>query len=461
MANSNNIINSIQNNLIKSKTVDNQKKLYTIKETGSHLYIENTKKITIIAIEKSFNKIYQVKDFSEMLSLNQIKSYQVDSILGIIDINGNNKYLLVVSSSQLIGDVMGAEIYNILDVDLIQITLFNESENEKNRINGVKKLFQSKNFYYSNEVDLSSSLFAKNKKNIINDYCINAFLLQNFFDNLISSDFYSKIIYGYIGLKKNIEISNNNNNLVYMDNLIIERVNKHLTFNTDIPNQMKQVEFICIFKKKKYNNNNQNNNTNNNNNNKYHIYVFSFIVYVSNEIANSKVNFNPWNNFIMSELSQYPNIISIINNNININLSDNININNNQISNIIFNSNTHGPKIKLLNFTSDWKKNLFFDSNNNSNMYIKSGSINSNLVQEYIFWFIDINNMFNENDCCFNAIIRLMWKAIQQQIDFMKLGIYIGQFNKNNTGVVCGKFKELIMSYHNDLDINKKILYKS
>ena len=61
--------------------------------------------------------------------------------------------------------------------------------------------------------------------------------LQNFFDNLISSDFYSKIIYGYIGLKKNIEINtnnnNNNNNLVYIDNLIIERVNKYLTFNTD------------------------------------------------------------------------------------------------------------------------------------------------------------------------------------------------------------------------------------
>ena len=281
-----------------------------------------------------------------MLSLNQIKSYQVDSILGIIDINGNNKYLLVVCSSQLIGHVMGAEIYNVLDVDLIQITLFNESENEKNRINGVKKLFQSKNFYYSNEIDLSSSLFANNKKNIINDYCINAFLLQNFFDNLISSDFYSKIIYGYIGLKKNIEISNNNNNnLVYMDNLIIERVNKHLTFNTDIPNQMKQVEFICIFKKKKYNNNIQNN-TNNNSNKKYHIYIFSFIVYVSNEIANSKVTFNPWNNFIMSELSQYPNIISIINNNININLGDKININNNQISNIIFNNNTNGAKIK-------------------------------------------------------------------------------------------------------------------
>ncbi len=55
-----------------------------------------------MAIEKSFNKIYQVKDFTEMLNLNPIKTYQVDSILGIIDINRNNKYLLVMSSSQLI-----------------------------------------------------------------------------------------------------------------------------------------------------------------------------------------------------------------------------------------------------------------------------------------------------------------------------------------------------------------------
>ena len=73
-----------------------------------------------------------------------------------------------------------------------------------------------------------------------------------------------------------------------MDNLIIERVNKHLTFNTDNPNQMKQVEFISIFKKNKYNSNNQNYS-----NKKYHIYIFSFIIYVSNEIVNSKVNFNP------------------------------------------------------------------------------------------------------------------------------------------------------------------------
>ena len=453
----------------KSKTLNFNKKIYTIKETGSHFYIENVKKNIIMAIEKSFNKIYQIKDCSEMLNSNQIKSYQVDSILGIIDINGNNKYLLVASSSKLVGNVLGADIYNIIDVDLIKITLFNESDNEKNRIIGVKKLFQSKNYYYSNEIDLSSNnLFMKNKKNTISDYCINYCFLKYYFDNFIPKDFYSKIIYGFIGLKKNIEIISNNNNLIYMDILIIERVNRHLNFNTDIPSQMKQIKFICIYKNKNYTNNNSTNNSENNNktidtnnNKKYNINIFSFIIYVSNEIANSKVNFNPWNNFILNELSQYSNIVCIINNNTNKNLNDNINIDNNKISKIVFNNNTFGSNIKLLNFTSDWKKNLFFDSYNNSNMYIKSGSINKNIVQEYIFWFIDINNVFYENDCCFNAIIRIMWKAIQQQMYFMNFGIDIGQFNKNNTGNICGKFKEIILNYHNDLDMNKKKLYKS
>ena len=446
--NRNNI--NINNKVNRAKTVDKKNKLYTIKETGSHIYIENTKKTTLIAIEKSFNKIYSVKDFSEMLNLNPMKTYQIDSILGIIDISGNNKYLLVVSSSQFIGNILGADIYNILEVDLIQITLFNEIENEKNRISGVKKLFQSKNFYYSNEVDLSSSnIFNKNKNQIISDYCINTSLLKYFFDNLISNEFYSKIIYGYIGFKKNTEVINDKNNLILLDSLVIERVNKHLSFNTDIPNQMKEIEFISAYKSKNYITK------------KTNINIFSIMIYVSNEKSNSKIPFNPWNNFIMNELGKYGKIVCIINNNINVNLEHNININNNTIGNIIFNSNSLGQKVKLLNFTSDWKKNLFFDSNNNSNIYIKSNSISSNIIQEYIFWFIDINNVFHDNDCCFNAIIRIFWRAIQEQIEFMNLGIDIGQFNKNNTGVICGKFKDIIMNYHQDLDRNKKKMYKS
>ena len=424
---------------------------FIIKETGSNIYIENIKKMSSISIEKSFNKIYQVSDFYEVLNLNIIKQYSVDAIIGIIDINGNNKYILVVSSSKLIANIIGADIYNILDVDLIKITLFDESENERNRITGVKKLFQSKNFYYSNKIDLCQNLFIKNRKNIINDFCVNSSLLKYFFDNSISSEFYTKIIYGYIGFKKNTQISNDKK-LVMVDNLIIERVNKHLKFNSEIANHMKQIEFICMYKQ---------NNENNSNKNKYNINVFTFVFYVSNEIANNNVPFNPWNNFIAKELSIYPNIVCVIHNNINMNLNNNININNNSIKNIIFNSNQFGSKIKLLNFTSDWKKNLYFDTNNNSNDYIKSGSINPNIIQNYLFWFIDINNSYNENDYCFNTIIRLMWKAIQQQIDSMNLGINIGQFNKNNNQIICSKFKELIMDYHNDLDMNKKPIYKS
>lgn len=183
-SNSNNTINNnIKNSSNqKAKDIKNKQKIYSIKETSTHIYVENTKKVLLMGIEKSFNKIYLVKEFSEILNLNLMKTYQVDSIIGIIDINKNNKYLLVVSSSQLVAKVLGAEIYNILDVDCIQITPFNETEHEKKRITYIKKLFQCKNFYYSNEIDLSCHLFTKNKKQTqtINDYCINSSLLKYF-----------------------------------------------------------------------------------------------------------------------------------------------------------------------------------------------------------------------------------------------------------------------------------------
>ena len=444
-------INIKKSNTQKTRTQVKKEKLYTIKETESKFYIENNKKSNVMVVEKNSNKLYQLKDLGEMQDLIPMKLYRVDSILGIIDLIGKNKYILVVSSSHLIVSILGGEIYNILDVHLIKITHFNESEIEKNRIVGIKKLFQTKNFYYSNEIDLSSNnIFAKNKKNIITDYCVNTSLLKYYFDNLISNDFYSKIIYGYIGFKKNNEIENNNNKILF-GNLIIERVNKHLTFDIDIINQIKEIEFICIYKYNDINNTNKKNNIN----------IYSFKFYVSNEISNSKIDFNPWNNFIIEQLSRYKNIVCIINNNLNSNLKDNIIINNGQIGNIIFNTNTFGQKVKLLNFTSDWKQNLYFDSFNNSNIYIKNGIINSNVLQEYIFWLIDINNFFLENDCCFNTIIRIMWKSIQQQFELMNLEIDIGEFNNNNNGTFQEKFKELISNYQKDFNNNKKSLYKS
>ena len=285
----------IENNQKKEEKINTQEKkpkYFVIKETGDKIYIENIKKMVKMSIEKSLNKLYVVKDINEMLNLNIIKSYYYDAVLGIIDINGNNKYILVVSSSKLVANIIGADIYNILDVDLIKITLFNESDNERSRILGVKKLFQSKNFYYSNKIDLCQNLFIKNRKNIINDFCINSSLLKLFFDNNISSEFYTKVIYGYVGFKKNTEIKNDKI-MIMVDNIIIERVNKHLKFNSDITNQMKEIEFINIYKA---------NNINSNNKNKYNIKIFSFNFYVSNEIANSNVPFNPWNNFITNLL---------------------------------------------------------------------------------------------------------------------------------------------------------------
>ena len=74
---------------------------------------------------------------------------------------------------------------------------------------------------------------------------------------------------------------------------------------------------------------------------------------------------------------------------------------------------------------------------------------------------MDLNNMLHENHCCFNAIIRIMWKEIQQQLYLKNFGIDIGQFNKNNMSVIFIKFKNMIMNYHNDFDINKTKKYKS
>ena len=54
-----------------------------------------------------------------------------------------------------------------------------------------------------------------------------------------------------------------------------------------------------------------------------------------------------------------------------------------------------------------------------------------------------------------------MWKAIQKEINFLRLNIDIGLFDKNNNNYICNKFKEIIMKYHNDLDENKKPLYNN
>ena len=109
-----------------------------------------------------------------------------------------------------------------------------------------------------------------------------------------------------------------------------------------------------------------------------------------------------------------------------------------------FNENFFNNKIKLVDFTSDWEKNLFFDTNNDSYNYINFFSNNSlDEIQKSAFWFIDINNYFSEDDTCFNAFIRIMWKTIQKEINFLGLNINIGLFNRNNNSILFKNIKKL------------------
>jgi hypothetical protein len=68
--------------------------------------------------------------------------------------------------------------------------------------------------------------------------------------------------------------------------------------------------------------------------------------------------------------------------------------------------------------------------------------------------------MLHENHCCFNAIIRIMWKEIQQQLYLKNFGIDIGQFNKSNMSVIFSKFKNMIMNYLMILILIKQITLK-
>ena len=167
--------------------------------------------------------------------------------------------------------------------------------------------------------------------------------------------------------------------------------------------------------------------------------------------------FNPCKSVLIEDFNQFKNIACIINNINNYN-------DKNQLNNIILklNESKFGGKIKLVDFTSNWNKSLYFDTNNDSYNFIDFYFKDSlDIVQKSLFWFVDLNNYFSDDDYCFNAFIRFLWKAIQKEINFLNLNIDIGLFSQNNNNNICNKFKEIIMKYHNDLDENKKILYNN
>ena len=429
-------------NINQSQNSQNNK-YFKINETINEFYIRNNKN------NKSI-KIYKLDRERENGNKDIIRTYQADSIIGIYELN-EKKYLGIVTSSKIAAKIFNFYIFRIIKVELIKMSNNKETMSDIKLKEEIENIFSTKNFYYSNEYDLSLSLYSQNlinsydfdgnnnnKKKLESKYLINSDNLKYFAENNIPDCFYSIIIYGYVGCKIDVNLNEKNDNIV--DLILIERnYKKDIIVNKDIPEYFKQIEFICSFK------NNYNNN------------VFSFIFYVKSKSMNNINDFMPFNNFVNGELDKYKNISCIVNNlnnyNQNFALKEKIlNINQNFLNN----------KIKIIDFTSDWDKHLYFDTNNDSYNLISFYQNQSvDILQKNVILFLDINNYFSEDDCCFNAYIRLMWKAIQKEINFLRLNIDIGLFDKNNNNYICNKFKEIIMKYHNDLDENKKPLYNN
>ena len=445
--------NDYQNNHSYENNKENQSennKYFKIKETTNEFFIKNNKNNKSIKLSK-INLSQKENYNNEILAL-----YDVDSIIGIFEIN-DKKYLGVVISSKVAAKILNYFLFKITQVKLIKMTNIKESSSDKKIKEDIENIFKSENFYFSNEYDLSLNLYSQyvmnnydydgnnnNKKKLISKYLINSKHLKYFIENNIPECFYSTIIFGFIGCKIDINLDQTNEEIV--DIVIIERYyKKDIIINQDIPEYMKQIEFICNF----YNKNNKNNSN-----------IFSFVFYVCSKAMKNSNEFKPFNKFLNEELDKYKNIICVINN---VNNKNNYNENTIIKEKILYiNQKFFNNKIKLIDFTCEWDQSLYFDTNNDSyniiNFY-KNQSID--ILQKNIILFIDINNYFSEDDICFNSFIRFMWKAIQKEINFLRLNIDIGLFDKRNNNYICNKFKEIIMKYHNDLDEHKKTLYNN
>ena len=421
-------------------------KLFNIKANNSYIYIENINQFCTIKIPKSFKeKISIVDNNDEFMNKNTVIIVQANSIIGIFDLN-DNKYLGVITSSTEIIKFMDSHLYIINSIELIQITNNKESKADINLLKNIKNIFSTGNFYYSNDYDISLSLYKQNinddaDNNIFNSkYLINSSLLKYFIENNIPDFFFCSIIFGYIAYQKDIFIDETTN----MDIVIIERYfNKNIVINNDIPGYIKQVEQICVFKNK---------------NNRYLDKIYSYIFYVSSESMKYINKFLPFKTILINELKSYNKIICILND---VNkLYDNM-----KIYDVItkFNKSLLNNKIEKIDFTSNLEPNIFFNNIKSPEKYIDFYFNDSDdIFQENVFWFIDINNSNFNDDIGLNAIMSIIWKVIQKEIDFSQISRNIGLFWPNNNSIIYSKINEIILKYKNDLmDVKRPLLGKN
>ena len=429
--------NMIANNYQSNNTNFNFP-IYNIYETQNEIYIEHINKFDAIKISKNNNCDIGIIHNKNNVQINcGWQRFQAYAIIGIFDLN-NIKYLGYASSVEETANILGSKIYVINSIELIKI---NNNINEPPFINNLKteiKVFYStKNFFYSNDYNISIPYNEFNRDiRFNNKYLMNYSLLKPFLDNNIPEYFYCPIIFGFVSCQNNIFIGNNFLN-IEMDMAIIER---YFNGNIRIINSnllyIKQVELITVFRNK-----------NNNLMNK----KCSYIIYESSESINNIRSFTPFQITLIEELNKFTKIQCIINN-------LNNTISQKSIDSVIksYNTNTLNNKIDKTSFASDWKISYFEDLSleNNLDFYTNDS------LQQNLFYFIDINNNNLENNKNVESIKRLFWKLIKAEIKSQGLNIDIGKFGANDENKVYSNFNTLTELYENNINNNKRILLK-
>ena len=272
---------------------------YTITVHSDCILIKHNKLNKACSIDIKTFKISENIDYNEILNKKTYRVLSAQAIIGILNYN-KNKYLILVSQSKLSAIIKESYVFRIDDVFLYKINLEQstpEKEREKEWILQIQNFLKTKNFYYSLDYDLSRDLYMQDNKINDSNYLINLLLLEDFFKYKISKCFYCFIIFGYVGCKRDVDIKYMPNEKKLMDLIIIERTHKKsLRFLGDKPQQLRQIEFISVFKSPLKED-----------------CIFSTVFYLANEIfyKEIKTQFNPYNEFIRKELNYYEKIICI------------------------------------------------------------------------------------------------------------------------------------------------------
>ena len=112
-----------ENNMYSNENQNQNNKYFKIKETLNEFFIKNNKNNKTIKISKI--NISQKGNSNEIIG-----NYDVDSIIGIFEIN-DKKYLGVVVSSKVAAKILNSFLFKIIKVKLIKMANDNESLSDK------------------------------------------------------------------------------------------------------------------------------------------------------------------------------------------------------------------------------------------------------------------------------------------------------------------------------------------